>query len=166
LSQFPSYTSVEAQKAMFDPNDPMTFERSKLDRGERSTHGPLHRLYRDLLRLRREDLVFSAQSREHIDGAVLSTHAFVVRYFEETGYDRLVVANLGADLHFVPAPEPLLAPRPDGYWALLWSSDHPQYGGPGVVNPLTDEGWHIPAESATVFRTERDVAATHEQNHE
>ena len=159
LNQFPSYASDEAKKSMFDPNDPMTFERSKLDRGERSTQGPLYRLYRDLFRLRREDLVFSAQSREHIDGAVLSTHAFVVRYFEETGYDRLVVINLGADLHFVPAPEPLLAPQPDGYWSLLWSSDHPQYGGPGIVNPLTDEGWHIPAESATVFRIERNVVA-------
>jgi maltooligosyltrehalose trehalohydrolase len=112
-----------------------------------------------LLRLRREDPVFSAQSREHIDGAVLSAHAFVLRYFEDTGYDRLVVVNLGADLDFVPAPEPLMAPRPDGYWALLWSSDHPQYGGPGIVNPLTDAGWHIPAESATVFRIERNVAA-------
>ncbi|MDI3463869.1 MAG: malto-oligosyltrehalose trehalohydrolase [Nitrospira sp.] len=166
LSQFPSYASVEAQKSMFDPNDLMTFERSKLDRVERSVHGPLYRLCRDLLRLRREDLVFSAQSREKIDGAVLGLHAFVVRYFEETGYDRLVVVNLGADLHFVPAPEPLLAPQPDGYWALLWSSDHPQYDGPGIVNPLTDAGWHIPAESATVFRMERDVAATREQNHE
>ncbi len=164
LSQFPSYASDEARKTMFDPNDPMTFERSKLDRSERSIHGPLYRLHRDLLRLRREDAVFSAQSRENIDGAVLSPHAFALRYFEETGYDRLVVINLGADLHFVPAPEPLLAPRPDGYWVLLWSSDHPQYEGPGVVNPLTAEGWHIPAESATVFRIERNVAGVaHEQ---
>ena len=158
LGQFPSYASDEAKASMFDPNDPMTFERSKLGRGERSAHAPLYRLCRDLLRLRREDLVFSAQSRENIDGAVLSEQAFVLRYFEETGYDRLVVINLGADLHFVPAPEPLLASQPEGYWTLLWSSDHPQYGGPGIVNPLTDEGWHIPAESATVFRIERDVA--------
>jgi maltooligosyltrehalose trehalohydrolase len=164
LGQFPSYASDEAKQSMFDPNDPMTFERSKLDRVERGAHGPQYRLYRDLLRLRREDLVFSAQSRENLDGAVLSRHAFAIRYFEETGCDRLVVINLGADLHFVPAPEPLLAPPPDGYWGLLWSSDHPQYEGPGIVNPLTDEGWHIPAESATVFRIERDAAASSAHN--
>lgn len=164
LSQFPSFASDEAQKSMFDPNDPMTFERSKLDRAERIAHGPLYQLCEDLLRLRREDHVFSAQSRESIDGAVLSPHAFVFRYFEETGYDRLVVINLGADLHFVPAPEPLLAPRPDGHWSLVWSSDHPHYGGPGIVNPLTDEGWHISAESATVFRIERNApVVTHER---
>lgn len=158
LSQFPSYASDEAKESMFDPNDPMTFERSRLDRAERRARGPLYRLCRDLLRLRREDLVFSAQSRDKLDGAVLGPQAFVLRYFEDTGYDRLVVINLGADLHFVPAPEPLLAPRPEGYWALLWSSDDPQYGGPGIVNPLTDEGWHIPSESAAVFRLERNVA--------
>lgn len=98
--------------------------------------------------------------------AVLGPHAFAIRYFEEMGYDRLLVVNLGGDLHLVPAPEPLLAPHPTGYWDLMWSSDHPQYGGPGTVNPLTDKGWHIPAESATVLRMERDVAAAaHGLNH-
>jgi maltooligosyltrehalose trehalohydrolase len=164
LSQFPSYASEAAQKSMFDPNDALTYDRSKLDGAERRAQGPLYKLYRDLLRLRREDLVFSAQSRDAIDGAILSPQAFVIRCFEATDHDRLVVINLGPDLHFVPAPEPLLAPPPHGEWALLWSSDHPQYGGPGIINPLTEEGWHIPAESATVFRMERRGAAkAHEQ---
>ncbi len=166
LSQFPSYGSAEAQASMLDPNNPTVFERSKLDWSERREHEPIYRLHCDLLRLRREDLVFSAQARDRLDGAVLGSHAFAIRYFEETGYDRLLVVNLGADLHLVPAPEPLLAPHPTGYWHLMWSSDHPQYGGPGAVNPLTDKGWHIPGESATVFRIERDVvAATREEQH-
>lgn len=167
LSQFPSYASNEARVSMFDPSDPSSFERSKLVHTERIADGPLYRLHRDLLRLRREDLVFSAQSRERLDGAVLGAHAFAIRYFGEASYDRLVIINLGADLHFVPAPEPLLAPQLGGYWSLQWSSDHPQYGGPGIVNPLTDEGWHIPAESVTVFCIEQDVVAViNEQNHE
>jgi maltooligosyltrehalose trehalohydrolase len=152
---------------MFDPSDPSSFERSKLVHTERIADGPLYRLHRDLLRLRREDLVFSAQSRERLDGAVLGSHAFAIRYFGEASYDRLVIINLGADLHFVPAPEPLLAPQLGGHWSLQWSSDHPQYGGPGIVNPLTDEGWHIPAESVTVFCIEQDVVAViNEQNNE
>lgn len=159
LSQFPSYASDEARESMFDPSDPSSFKRSKLVHAERIADGPLYRLHRDLLRLRREDVVFSAQSRERLDGAVLGSHAFAIRYFGEASNDRLVVINLGADFHFVPAPEPLLAPQQGGYWSLLWSSDHPQYGGPGIVNPLTDEGWHIPAESATVFCIEQDVVA-------
>lgn len=166
LSQFPSYASEDAQASMLDPNDPVVFERSKLDWSERHEHAPVYRLHCDLLRLRREDVVFSAQARDRLDGAVLGPDAFAIRYFEETGFDRLLIVNLGADLHLVPAPEPLLAPHTAGYWNLVWSSDHPQYGGPGAVNPLTDKGWHIPAESATVFRIERDVvAAAHEEQH-
>ena len=75
------------------------------------------------------------------------------------GFDRLLILNLGQDLHYVPAPEPLLAPRANGYWRLIWSSDDPRYGGPGAPNPLTEHGWHLPAESAWLFRTELGVAA-------
>ncbi len=166
LSQFPSYASEDAQAAMLDPSDPSVFEQSKLDRHERQEHAPLYRLHRDLLRLRREDAVFSAQARDRLDGAVLGSHAFVIRYYEETGCDRLLVVNLGADLHLVPAPEPMLAPQQTGSWSLVWSSNHPQYDGPGTVNPLTKKGWHIPAESASVLRIEHDVGATvREQDH-
>jgi len=166
LSQFPSYASEDAQASMMDPSDPSVFERSKLDWAEQQEHEPLYRMHCDLLRLRREDRVFSAQARDRLDGAVLGSHAFVIRYYEATGYDRLLIVNLGDDLHLVPAPEPLLAPPQTGSWSLMWSSDHPQYGGSGTVNPLTEKGWHIPAESATVFRIEQDVAAVvREQDH-
>lgn len=151
LAQFPSYASDDARMSMLDPNHPVAFERSKLDWSEVETHASICRLHSDLLRLRRGDVVFSAQARQRLDGAVLGSHAFAIRYYEGTGRDRLVVVNLGADLHLVPAPEPLLAPQPMGEWKLIWSSNQPQYGGPGTVNPLSQQGWHIPAESTTVF---------------
>lgn len=158
LAQFPSYASDDARMSMLDPNHPMAFRRSKLDWAEPEKHAPVYRLYSDLLRLRREDLVFSAQARHRLDGAVLGSHAFVIRYYEGTGRDRLMVVNLGADLHLVPAPEPLLAPHPKGKWNLIWSSNHPQYGGRGTVNPLSEQGWHITAESTTVFCIEPIVS--------
>lgn len=151
LAQFPSYAASDARMAMLDPNHPSAFERSKLDWSEPEKHAPFCRLHSDLLRLRREDVVFSAQARNRLDGAVLGPDAHVLRYYEAAGRDRLVVVNLGADLHMVPSPEPLLAPDPIGEWKLIWSSNHPRYGGPGTVNPLTEKGWHIPAESTTVF---------------
>jgi maltooligosyltrehalose trehalohydrolase len=64
--------------------------------------------------------------------------------------------NLGPDLNFVPAPEPLLAPVEDGAWVLQWSSEHPSYGGPGIINPLTEEGWRILAATATLFRAAKE----------
>jgi maltooligosyltrehalose trehalohydrolase len=100
---------------------------------------------------RRDDPVLCRQDRQSIDGAVFGPEALVLRHFTATDDDRLVVVNLGADLALVPAPEPLLAPVTDGRWTLRWSSDHPDYGGPGVLNPLTKQGWRIPSASATLF---------------
>jgi maltooligosyltrehalose trehalohydrolase len=34
---------------------------------------------------------------------------------------------------------------------MRWSSEHPDYDGTGAVNPLTDRGWQLPAESAVLF---------------
>jgi maltooligosyltrehalose trehalohydrolase len=59
--------------------------------------------------------------------------------------------NLGADLHYEPAPEPLLAPPAGTRWQLAWSSDDPRYGGPGVVDPSTTEAWRFPGDGATFF---------------
>jgi maltooligosyltrehalose trehalohydrolase len=119
---------------------------------ERRRHAATYRLHKDLLKLRREDRVLGRQDRTILDGAVLGPQALVLRYCSPTDDDRLLVVNLGADLNFVPAPEPLLAPVAEGAWTLQWSSDHPDYGGPGIVNPLTEAGWRILASTATLFR--------------
>ena len=39
-----------------------------------------------------------------MDGAVLGAEAFVLRFFGEDGDDRLLLVNLGVDLHLDPAP--------------------------------------------------------------
>ena len=151
LAQFPSYASAGAQAAVADPRDPAVFQRSKIDWSERERHAGSVRLHRDLLRLRREDPVIAQQARDRLDGAVIGPAAFVLRYAGKQGDDRLLLINLGADCDYRPAPEPLLAP-PDGRtWHLLWSSDAPEYGGPGVIEPLTETGWVIPGESAALY---------------
>ena len=127
------------------------FQRSKIDWSERERHAEHVRLHRDLLRLRREDPVIAQQARDRLDGAVIGPAAFVLRYAGKQGDDRLLLINLGADCDYRPAPEPLLAP-PDGRtWHLLWSSDALEYGGPGVIEPLTETGWVIPGESAALY---------------
>lgn len=152
LSEFPEYATPEAQRAVPDPAAESTFAQSRLDLSERLRHAAAYRLHKDLLTLRREDRVLARQDRAILDGAVLGPQALVLRYCSPTDDDRLLVVNLGADLNFVPAPEPLLAPVAEGAWALQWSSDHPRYDGPGIVNPLTDAGWRIRAATATLFR--------------
>ncbi len=93
-----------------NPTDPQTFADSKLDLSERQHHAEMYVLHRDLLRLRQTDAVFRPQRPGSMDGAVLGPEAFVLRFFGVYSDDRLLVVNLGSDLHLDPAPEPLLAP--------------------------------------------------------
>jgi maltooligosyltrehalose trehalohydrolase len=153
LAQFPSYASPEAQEAVPDPGALSTFERSKLDLSERLSHTEIYRFHQDLLRLRREDPVIAAQARDRIDGAVLGPGALALRFFGGQRDDRLLVVNLGPDLEYDPAPEPLLAPISGGSWKLLWSSDDPGYGGPGIINPCQPRGWRLPGAGAAFFIT-------------
>ncbi len=153
LSQFPDLALPEMQSQLTDPADEQTFVRSKLDPSERQKHSQPHQLHKDLLRLRREDPAFSLQRKRGVDGAVLGDDCFVLRYFADDGLDRLLVVNLGPNLHLDPAPEPLLAP-PDGMrWEILWSSDAVAYGGCGTP-PLDNDGenWRIPGEATVALR--------------
>ncbi|HEX3531028.1 MAG TPA: malto-oligosyltrehalose trehalohydrolase [Thermoanaerobaculia bacterium] len=155
LSQFPSLAAPELAEGIADPAAPETFRRCTLDLAERATHAAVYALHEDLLRLRREDPVFSTQGRDGIDGAVLGADAFVLRFFasEEEREDRILLINLGHDLHLVPAPEPLLAPPEEMRWEVLWSSESPRYGGSGAPPPDDEEkGWLIPGRAATVLR--------------
>ncbi len=155
LAQFPSLAAPELAEGVADPAAPETFRRCTLDLAERATHAAAYALHEDLLRLRREDPVLSAQGGGGIDGAVLGAEAFVLRFFapEEEREDRLLLINLGHDLHLMPAPEPLLAPPDEMRWDVLWSSESPRYGGSGAPPPDDEEkGWLIPGRAATVLR--------------
>jgi maltooligosyltrehalose trehalohydrolase len=150
LSQFQSLHTPESQAALPDPGNPATFEACKLDFSERERHAPAYTLHKDLLRLRREDPVFRRQSKA-LDGAVLDRQAFVLRFFDSTHGDRILLVNLETDLELVPGPEPLLAPPRGRSWAMIFSTDDQQYGGSGAYSPETDTGWRIPGRAAVVL---------------
>ncbi|WP_431860818.1 malto-oligosyltrehalose trehalohydrolase [Azospirillum sp.] len=154
VAQFPSVATPAMQARLTAPHDPRTFERSKLDPAERERHAWATALHRDLLRLRREDPVFAAQTRP--EGAVLDTEAFVLRFFGEDGDDRLLLVNMGRDLDLTLVPEPLLAPPAGGRWSLVWSSEDPVYGGGGTPAVETDGNWHLPGRSAVVLGPENE----------
>jgi maltooligosyltrehalose trehalohydrolase len=151
LAQFPSLALPEMQSRFADPNDPGTFERSKLDLSEREKNAAVYDLYKDLIRLRREDRVLKHQRWRGLDGAVLSESAFLLRYFDSELGDRLLIFNLGANLHLDPSPEPLLAPPHDKSWTVLWSSEDPKYGGFGTVPPDSEDNWRIAGYSALLL---------------
>jgi maltooligosyltrehalose trehalohydrolase len=150
LSQFPSLADPEVQQRIPDPAAPETFACCKLDWSERDRHAEVWDLHRDLLRLRREDPAFAAQDAAGLLTAVLGPQAMLVRYRCTTG-DRLLLVNLGADLHLDIAPEPLLAPPRGARWRTLWSSEDPRYGGRGTSAVETDDGFRLPGHAAVVL---------------
>lgn len=161
LGQFPSLASAEMSECLPEPGSLSTFQSAKLDLSERETHAEVYALHRDLLGLRREDPLFRAPRRRGVDGAVLGEEALVLRFFGLEGEDRLLLVNLGRDLHYDPAPEPLLAPPAGRRWDVLWSSEHPRYGGCGTP-PIGSEGtWRLPGHAAVVLRplTEQPAGA-------
>ena len=156
LAQFPSLSSPAVQRTLPDPGAMETFERSKLDFAERRQHANHYAMHRDLIALRQCDPVLCSD-KVRIDGAVLSDQAFVLRFFEAGGNDRLLVLNLGEDLAPDILPEPLLAPPSHGGWKSLWSSDNPCYGGRGTTELESEDGtWRIPAESATMLAADSE----------
>ena len=161
LKQFRNVNTNEVLPLLAAASERSTFERCKLDFSERQKHAWTYDLHKDLLALRRGDRCFSAQERGRMDGAVLGSSAFVLRYFGEDGDDRLVLVNFGRDLNLNPAPEPLLAPPFRMEWRMLWSSEHPKYGGMGTPPLDTEEdNWRIPGESAVVLSPQLSAANT------
>jgi len=137
LEQFPSLKALHGDFAA--PDDIATFERCKLDHGERATHAEVVALHRDLLRLRME-------MTGPVRGAVIGAELFALRYEQ-----RLFIVNLGAELALDIVPEPLLAPPLDRRWELRWSSDSPDYGGPGIIPIETKGTWIVPPHAAIVM---------------
>jgi len=150
LRQFPSIADGVMIQCLAEPGREKTFVQSRLNLHERGENFRFYGMFKSLVDLRRNDEVFSLYGRMGIEGAELSDRAFVLRFFGH-GQDRLLVVNLGADLHFAPAPEPLLAPPRDQDWDLIFSTEDPQYGGSGIARVQVDDGWRIQAETATVL---------------
>jgi maltooligosyltrehalose trehalohydrolase len=150
LRHFRSLAGGEGREYFDDPCEVATFEKCKLDWSELAGHAAIYALHRDLLRLRRDDAVFSAQRADRIHGAVIADEAFVLRYFGEAGDDRLLLVNLGRDLEWRPMAEPLLVPPAGSEWRLLWSSDSPRYGGLGTA-PLDPRNWYLSGHAALVL---------------
>ncbi len=122
-------------------------QRSVIDFTEREKHRPIYDLHIDLLKLRREDPVFSLQRSEALETAMLNPDCLALRYSGNDDDTRLVLANFGPDLHLKILSQPLLAPPPGCKWKVLWHSSAVQYGGPGFGPIESEEGWLVAGES-------------------
>jgi maltooligosyltrehalose trehalohydrolase len=156
LKQFKTVACPGAEALYDDPESEKTFRKCLLDFSEREKHADIYELHRELLKLRRDDPVFAQPQPRGVDGAVLAPEAFVLRFFGGEHGDRLLVVNLGSDLNWQPAPEPLLAPPCGWVWKTRFSTESACFGGCGAPPIEDDEGrWWLPAHSAAVLIPER-----------
>jgi maltooligosyltrehalose trehalohydrolase len=151
MAQFASMAGPEAQAAIGDPADPAVYARCLAERSRTDAAKAWRAMHRDLLALRRGERAIAAQSADRLEGAVLGPGAFCLRFFGDAGDDRLLLVNLGDDLRLAVLPEPLLAAPSASGWTLQWTSEHPLYGGDGVVG-MDEESWRLPAGSALLLR--------------
>lgn len=151
LRQFPSIASAPSQAYLAPPGAEQTFAKCKLDLAERETHREVYVLHQDLLRMRREDPVFSSPRAGGVDGAVLGVEAFALRFFGPGEETRLLLVNLGMELSLECMPEPLLAPPAVARWTTKWSSEDPKYGGAGTPPFDADGQWQVAGHAAVVF---------------
>ena len=152
LAQFPSLALPETQSQLDDPGQLSTFAACKLNFSERAAHAAAYTLHRDLIALRRRDPVFrNAQRRGSVDGFVLNDEAFALRVFGQEAGDRLIVVNLGRQLHWKTISDPLFAPPEAASWQKLWSSNDAAYGGEGTPPLESERGIDIPAECTIVL---------------
>ncbi len=153
LAQFAAYASEPARRAIPDPRDAATVQRATLRWDADPTSEPWYRLHRDLLALRRRLPAIAAQARERIDGAVLARHALVVRWLDAEP-PLLLIVNVDEERATIAGAEPLLALERTQRWTVRWSSEHPDYGGWGVVSPCRDEGWWLPPRCAVLLEAQ------------
>jgi maltooligosyltrehalose trehalohydrolase len=103
-----------------------TFRRSRLDWDERDRppHDGVLRLFRELLRLRRDDPVLRTQSREHLRAEALATGVLAVERWNERGERRRLIVNFGEATRIDHG-------SPDAWRAVL-STAQARFAGPGV----------------------------------
>jgi len=156
VKQFPTIATQEMMSRLPAPDAEETFRVSKLDWAEFDRHENWRRLHADLIALRLRTPAFAPAAQADVDGAVLGTAAFAVRFFSDGDEgERLLVVNFGIDLIKPSFAEPLLAPPPGFAWRLEWSSEAPEYGGGGTPDVAGADGWNVLGHAATVLRPEK-----------
>lgn len=127
-----------------DPQAESTFRRSKLRLDERREHAEIYAFYRELLRLRRDDVVLARSDRRATRAEAGGVH--LVTMLRGDGDDlRLLIANFGA------ATELRLDRFSTADWTPILSSGETRFGGAGMGATIEPPVIAVPARSATLL---------------
>jgi maltooligosyltrehalose trehalohydrolase len=152
LAQFPSLKSPEIADRIPSPADERAFEACRLDWRRTSTGQEARHLYEDLLALRHGDPVLSALGTPEVAVETSApTPEIVLLRYTAGGRTLLLLVNLGPRTQFA-MNDPIVALSASRRWQLVLSSEHPKYGGSGVVDSFGDGCWDLQAHCAGLLR--------------
>ncbi len=155
---FPAFADEHLRETIPDPQAESTFLASKLKLRERTLHGGIHELYRELLLLRKNDAVLSHNERSHTRASALT--AQIVAIHRWWGNEqRIMLANLGHALNLSMPQAEGLTPLGRHPWSMIFTTSDPRFGGAGESPSTTGFGSgktiHLPARTAAIWRIER-----------
>lgn len=137
-----------------DPQAEETFTGSKLRLEERERNAGIYALYRELLRMRREDEVLQHNDWQKTHAFALTAEMVAVQRWWGTK-QRLMLANFGPEVRLSVQDVEAFAPFASRPWKLLLSTTDEAYGGSGEVPDLAgvleERVVTVPARSALVF---------------
>lgn len=136
-----------------DPQSESTFARSRIDWNSRcaTSHKVLREFYKEILRLRREDPVFSGRDKNELEAISFdSPKALSLRRWHDSD-QRLAIFNFETN-----AVSLRVAP-PDGIWNKILDSSDSRWNGPGGTAPNRMESssqlqLDLPPSSFAVYR--------------
>ncbi|MFN8538170.1 MAG: malto-oligosyltrehalose trehalohydrolase [Thermomicrobiales bacterium] len=143
---FAQFSDPAVRERIPDPQDPRTFERSKLNLDEAAFGAGLlaQDLYREALRLRATDPVLVAARRERVSLRTTAREKAVLVELETGAGMRLIAVNFGDAVAFSHT-------KAEGLTTLLHTGG-PRFGGNAVAPRLLSNGKVVvPAHSAALF---------------
>jgi maltooligosyltrehalose trehalohydrolase len=149
--QFSAFRDASAWERIPDPQAEETFRRSKLEWHEaaRMPHQGVLTLYRELLRLRREEPVLRARGRETLAVAALGDRALMLRRSAPAAPDLLLLVNLGDGLTIATSERE--ETRASDRWSPVLDTEDPRFGGEAAAI-LEDDRVRFRRPGAVVLR--------------
>jgi maltooligosyltrehalose trehalohydrolase len=123
---FSAFRDAGARSRIPDPQDPLSFERSRLDwsEREREPHASVLRLTRALLHLRRTDPVLAAGGWEGFEVQACGEDALVVAWRRPETGERLLIVRLAGAGSVAP---PMASASAAGTWQVRLSSEAAEF---------------------------------------
>jgi maltooligosyltrehalose trehalohydrolase len=155
FKHFSSFADEEKRRSIPDPQDPATFERSRLDwaERERGEHAGVLRLYRELLALRGSDPVLRDPGRENWRVGELGEAGLALRR-GGSGEGALLLLVLFRGEYSIPPGDLAETSLPEGIrWLPVLATEEIRFGGSGAWGRLEGDGSiHLVGPTALLLR--------------